>query len=38
MATVDELVVRIEADMGDLKRKLNQAKRDVDRSVGSQRK
>ena len=38
MATVDELVVRIEADMSDLKRKLKQSTDAVDKSVGKQKK
>ena len=38
MATVDTLLVRIEADMSQLKKQLNQSKRQVDNSVGGQRK
>ena len=38
MATVDELVVRIEADMSDLKRKLKQSSDAVDKSVGKQKR
>lgn len=38
MATVDTLLVRIEADMSQLKKQLNQSKRQVDNSVGGQKK
>lgn len=38
MATVDTLLVRIEADMSDLRKKLNQSKRQVDNSVDKQKK
>ena len=38
MATVDTLLVRIEVDMSQLKKQLNQSKRQVDNSVGGQRK
>ncbi len=38
MATVDTLLVRIQADMTDLRKKLNQSKKAVDNSVGSQKR
>jgi len=38
MATVDTLLVRIQADMSDLRKKLNQSKKAVDNSVGSQKR
>jgi len=38
MATVDTLLVRIEADMGQLKKQLNNSKRQVNESVGAQRR
>ena len=37
MATVDTLLVQIQADMSDLKKQLNQAQRTVKKSTGSQK-
>jgi len=38
MATVDTLLVRIEADMSQLRKQLNQSKRQVDQTVDKQKK
>ena len=38
MATVDTLLVRIEADMSQLKKQLNNSQRNVQNSVGNQRR